>query len=130
MSLGRYPIRATVVVADIAPAVAFYEGALGLEPAQAIDELVRIYACGDGTLLQVYASPDHVGKATGTVATWIVDDLDAVVAELAGRGLTFEQYAAPIDTDSRGVHDAGYVRLAWFCDPDGNTFSLEQPVAA
>jgi predicted enzyme related to lactoylglutathione lyase len=128
MSLQRYPVRATVVVSDIAAVEDFYEGSVGLAPTDRGHEFVRMYSCGDGTFLQVYASPDHAGKATGTVATFMVDDIEAAVAELAARGVQMEQYEAPVHTDPRGIHDAGYVKVAWFRDPEGNTFGLEEAV--
>ena len=59
-----------------------------------------------------------------------VSDVGAVVAEFAAPGVVFERYGGPVRTDERGVHDAGYVKLAWFRDPDGNTFALQQTVVA
>jgi hypothetical protein len=54
-------------------------------------------------------------------------DLDATMAELAGRGVVFEQYDQPgIKTDPRGVFDAGPFRAAWVKDPDGNTLAMTE----
>jgi predicted enzyme related to lactoylglutathione lyase len=129
MTRQRFPVRASVVVSDIAVAADFYEGRIGLRPDAIVNEHVRMYACGDGTLLQVYASPDHAAKATGTVATWTVDDIEAAVGELERRGVRMVRYGAPIDTDAHGINDAGYVKVAWFCDPEGNTYGLEEVVS-
>jgi catechol 2,3-dioxygenase-like lactoylglutathione lyase family enzyme len=60
------------------------------------------------------------------VARFDVDDVGRVVDELAANGVTFEQYDEPVPTDARGIHDSGYGKVAWFKDPDGNTFALEQ----
>jgi hypothetical protein len=39
----------------------------------------------------------------------------------------FEQYDQPgIQTDERGVFDAGRLRAAWFKDPDGNTMAITE----
>ncbi len=69
MSLVNAQVRATVAVSDMSKAVEFYEGTLGLSP-QDVDGMseVRIYPCGEGSLLQVYAS-EHAGTATATVAS-------------------------------------------------------------
>jgi hypothetical protein len=33
---------------------------------------------------------------------------------------------ARCSTSEKGIHDSGYGKVAWFKDPDGNTFALEQ----
>jgi catechol 2,3-dioxygenase-like lactoylglutathione lyase family enzyme len=126
MGLSSYRVSAQVVVSDMARAEAFYEGKLGLSPVGEQHEGSHRYACGEGTSLYVYAAPAHAGKATATVARWDVDDLEQVVDELSADGVAFEQYDDPVRTDERGVHDSGYGKVAWFKDPDGNTFALEQ----
>jgi hypothetical protein len=66
------------------------EGTLGLSPLDGEGmDAVRIYRCGEGSLLQVYAS-EHAGKATATVASWSVDDFDSVIEELTASGVSFE----------------------------------------
>ena len=47
-----------------------------------------------------------------------------MVDELAAKGVPFERYDG-LTADERGIHNAGYGRVAWFRDPDGNTFALE-----
>jgi catechol 2,3-dioxygenase-like lactoylglutathione lyase family enzyme len=74
----------------------------------------------------VYAAPQHAGTATGTVARFDVEDIGRAVDELTAAGVRFERYAEPVRTDERGIHDSGYGKVAWFKDPDGNTFALEQ----
>lgn len=124
MSLSSYAIRTSVAVSDIAAAREFYEGALSLAPAESITDLVRIYPCGDGTALHVYESPAHAGKTTGTVAAWTVDDLEQTVDALTVSGVTFAQYEDPV-TDAKGIHTYGDHQVAWFADPDGNTFAID-----
>lgn len=125
MSLSGYRVSAQIAVSDMARAVEFYEGKLGLSGVEQPGE-GRVYACGDGTSLHVYASPAHAGRSTATLARWDVDDLEQVVDDLASNGVTFEQYGEPVRTDAKGIHDSGYGRVAWFRDPDGNTFAVEQ----
>jgi catechol 2,3-dioxygenase-like lactoylglutathione lyase family enzyme len=127
MSLGGYEVRASIAVSDIARAGEFYEGKLGLSPAEIQSDESRIYACGGGTSLHVYVSPAHAEKATATLATWYVADLEEVVDELGSRGVTFERYDDPsLSADEKGIHELDNGRVAWFKDPDGNTFALEQ----
>jgi MFS transporter, DHA2 family, multidrug resistance protein len=128
MSLHSYEVRPSIAVSDIARAVNFYERRLGLSGATDSQDDSRVYACGGGTSLHVYESPANAGKATATQATWRVADLDQVVDELASAGVTFEQYHDDqLQTDERGIHTlAGGGKVAWFKDPDGNTFAIEQ----
>ncbi len=124
MSLASAQVRATIAVSDMTKAVEFYEGMLGLSSQG--DELmdhVRIYPCGGGTLLQVYAS-EHAGTTTATVASWSAADFDSVIDELRGKGVTFETDGGP-ETDERGVHTFGGHKVVWFKDPDGNTIAVD-----
>ena len=60
-----------------------------------------------------------------TLATWHVDDVEQVVDELSSRGVAFEHYEG-LTTDERGISPrAGGGKVAWFKDPDGNTFAVE-----
>jgi catechol 2,3-dioxygenase-like lactoylglutathione lyase family enzyme len=126
MTLRNYRVAAQVAVSDIDRAAEFYERKLGLSPDQSPTELGRSYPCGGGSWLHVYASAPNAGAATGTVARFDVDDIGRVVDELTANGVTFEQYGEPVPTDPTGIHDSGYGKVAWFKDPDGNTFALEQ----
>jgi catechol 2,3-dioxygenase-like lactoylglutathione lyase family enzyme len=59
------------------------------------------------------------------MATWYVDDVERVLDELSSRGVTFEHYEG-LTTDERGISPrAGGGKVAWFKDPDGNTFAVE-----
>jgi hypothetical protein len=65
--------------------------------------------------------------ATATLATWYVTDLEGVVDALRSKGVTFERYDDPeLRTDERGIHLRDGGKVAWFKDPDGNTFAIEQ----
>lgn len=126
MSLANYKVSAQIAVSDMTTASQFYEGKLGLAPVGEQHGETRRYACGDGSMLYVYVAPAHAGNATATLARWDVADIERVVEDLTATGVTFEQYAAPVKTNAKGIHDSGYGKVAWFKDPDGNTFALEQ----
>jgi catechol 2,3-dioxygenase-like lactoylglutathione lyase family enzyme len=128
MSLSDHRLGTAVAVADYKLAREFYEGKVGLRVKEAWDGQMVAYECGGGTLLTVYVSPDHAGEATGTLAGWSVDDLEAEMDELESRGVEFERYErADIRTDDRGIFDSGEgMRVAWFRDPEGNTFAINE----
>jgi hypothetical protein len=42
---------------------------------------------------------------------------------LKAKGVEFERYEG-FDQDENGVMDMGDGRVAWFTDPDGNTFAI------
>ncbi|MGH9193732.1 MAG: VOC family protein [Acidimicrobiales bacterium] len=127
MGLSSYKVSASIAVSDMARAEAFYEGKLGLLGVDDPRDGSHRYPCGDGTSLHVYVSPANAGKATATLATWYVPNLEHVVDELSANGVTFERYNEPqLQTDTRGIHSLGVGQVAWFKDPDGNTFAIEQ----
>jgi catechol 2,3-dioxygenase-like lactoylglutathione lyase family enzyme len=127
MSLSQCEVRASVAVSHLARAVEFYEGKLGLRGTADPFDDSRVYACGGGTSLHVYESAANAGRSPATLATWLVIDLEQVVDELRANGVTFEQFHdSELETDERGVHLHGNGKVAWFKDPDGNTFALEE----
>ena len=113
---------ATLAVKDLAVAVKFYEGTLGLSRAGTEDGEAIMFESGD-TTTNVYRS-SFAGTNKATALTWAVDDVDDVVRTLKGKGVTFEHYDLP-DTRREGdVHVSGEVKVAWFKDPDGNILSV------
>jgi catechol 2,3-dioxygenase-like lactoylglutathione lyase family enzyme len=127
MSLSSYEVRTSIAVSDIAQAAEFYEGKLGLTPSEEQADESRIYPCRGNTSLHVYESPTQASQGKATLATWYVPDLEAVVDELASNGVAFERYDDPaLKADEKGIHELDDGRVAWFRDPDGNTFAVEQ----
>ena len=129
MPLSRYQLRTSIAVSDIQQAVAFYEGRLGLQalqsgPSASIPDGSRVYGSGGGPALNVYESVT-AGKSQATLATWYVDDIDQIVDELVSSGVELTRYGQ-FEHDAKGITArAGGGRIAWFQDPDGNTFALE-----
>lgn len=129
MSLHDAKLTASIAVSDMDRARQFYEGKLGLSAVREQSDGSRVYASGGGAGLHVYPSPTSAGKTAGTLATWYVEDLEAVVDGLIANGVRFEQYDdPPIKTDEKGL--AGDGTVAWFKDPDGNTLAIEQSADA
>ena len=125
MSLSRYKLNVSIAVSDMARAKEFYEGKLGLLVEQAGADGSQIYASGGAASLHVYPSPNRAGESSATLATWYVDDVEGVIDELSSNGVTFEHYEG-VTTDEKGISPrAGGGKVAWFKDPDGNTFAVE-----
>ena len=128
MPLSDFPVRASVAVADIGRAVAFYEGTLGLTalasgPSAAIPDGSRVYESG-GAAFNVYQSTT-AGQSPATLATWYVDDIDQVVDELTAAGVQLVRYDELEHAANGTTPRASGGRIAWFQDPDGNTFAIE-----
>ena len=125
MGLSAYRLNASVAVSDITRAQEFYEDSLGLAPERTGADGSRVYRSAEGAALHVYPSPERAGETSATLATWYVDDVERVVDELGSRGVSFEHYEG-IETDAKGISPrAGGGKVAWFKDPDGNTFAIE-----
>ncbi len=124
--LAKYPCSAVLPATDLERAKKFYSEKLGLEPMKDMDmEGMLILQTGEGTKLVVYTTAPS--KAVHTQAGFDVDDLDAVIDELAGKGVKMEQYDMPeLKTDAKGIVTWGNVRSAWFKDSEGNTLVLNE----
>jgi catechol 2,3-dioxygenase-like lactoylglutathione lyase family enzyme len=110
-------------VNDVAAAKAFYEGTLGLDVTEQPEGLGLNLAGGGSVFL--YPKDNHQ-PATFTVLNFPVDDIEAAVDELSGKGVTMERYEG-FDHDERGIADPGGgsgPRIAWFKDPAGNIISV------
>lgn len=117
----------TVAVTDLDRAKRFFGEQVGLPLLDETPFAFR-FGAGQGTQLSVRRGQPNVGQ---TVAHFEVDDLDAVIADLTSRGVTFEEYETPKTTNF--IAQIGPARGAWFTDPDGNVFGVREgplPVAA
>lgn len=125
-ALSDAKAHAVIAVSDFDRAMSFYRDAVGLT-ASAGAEGVATFALGGGTLLDVYAS-QYAGTARSTSVHLEVTDLDAAMAELRERGVSFEDYDMGELSTTEGVAAGpGGIRSAWFKDPDGNTIGIVQP---
>lgn len=109
-------------VTDVAAAKSFYGDTLGLEVTEQHGILTLHLATGATVI--VYPKPDHT-PATYTILNFPVDDIDAAVDELAGKGVTMVRYEG-FEQDERGVFRGGGPYIAWFTDPAGNILSVLQ----
>jgi len=125
--LTNSPATPTLVVTDLARAKDFYENKLGLKPDSSMtDEMGALYNAGAGTNLYIYQRPNP-STADNTQVSFRVNDIEKTIAELSGKGVTFEDYDMPgLKTNEKGIANLGKVKSAWFKDPNGNILGLVQ----
>ena len=120
--LDRSAIRPTISVTDLQRAKKFYGETLGLRAEGEMDGHIS-YKAGDGTSLIVFAR-QNAPKAENTVASFAVENVEAVVKWLKGRGVVFEEYDTPGLKTAGGIATIGDTKGAWFKDPDGNILAV------
>ena len=113
-------------VTDLDAAKAFYGDTLGVE-VEGTDEGLNLKLSGASVF--IYPKPNHT-PATFTVLNFVVDDIDAAVDEMIGKGIEFEHYDGGMSTDEKGIfrHAGKGPAIAWFKDPSGNFLSVLEGV--
>jgi catechol 2,3-dioxygenase-like lactoylglutathione lyase family enzyme len=104
---------AGIAVSDYPGALAWYEQLLGAPPSFFPHDTEAVWELAEGRLVYVVLRPEHAGHAMHTI---IVDDLDTLVADVAGRGLE----PASQETYGDGARKTAYV------DPEGNEIGFGQ----
>ncbi len=112
-------------VRDIAETKRFYGETLGLEIKEldvgAPQPLLELQTAGRPVL--IYEKGD-LDPANYTILNFPVDDVEAAVDELAGKGIEFERYDG-FDQDEKGIDRNGPAGgIAWFKDPAGNILAV------
>ncbi|MGH2963469.1 MAG: VOC family protein [Solirubrobacterales bacterium] len=120
----QFRIYAALPATDLERAKRFYAEKLGLTPRERADELM--YECGDGSVFFVFQT--SISRRGGHTQAGIgVQDIEAAVAELRSRGVTFEEYNTPELRTVDGIAtQPGGDRAAWFTDSEGNVLALVQ----
>jgi catechol 2,3-dioxygenase-like lactoylglutathione lyase family enzyme len=121
--LSAAPIRAYIPVSNVPRAREFYEGKIGLKPKREYAGGV-IYECG-GAEVFMYPTP-NAGTSKASQAFWQVADVEAEVAELKTRGVTFEEYDLPGMKMKNSIATGGGAKTAWFKDTEGNILAVSQ----
>ena len=127
-------VATRIPVQDLQRARAFYAEKLGLEPSEERPGGL-LYRCGEGE----FALFESAGAASGdhTQMGWEVEDIEATVEWLRGRGVVFEEYDFPGLRTVNGIAEiAGNYpskggvgeKAAWFRDSEGNLFGIGQPI--
>jgi catechol 2,3-dioxygenase-like lactoylglutathione lyase family enzyme len=108
---------AGVPVAELHAALAWYERLLGGPPDLVPNESERLWRLTDGGWVYVVEDAERAG---GGLLTLIVDDMDAHLAELEGRGIEAGEIEAISETTKKAV----------IVDPDGNRITFGEDVSS
>ena len=114
---------AVVPASDIGRARAFYKDKLGLEPTR--EERGGLIYESNSSKFLLYET-QFAGTAQNTAMSWLTNDLDGDMADLRGRGVTFEEYDFPGLKTENGVATDELGRGAWFKDSEGNILALTE----
>ena len=122
--LDKTMVTPTLPAVDLKRARKFYEEKLGLKVVMEDPSPGIMLQCGKGTMMYVYQRA--ATKADHTVASFAVDNIDAEVKELKGKGIKFEEYDMPGIKTVDSVATIGGMKSAWFKDTEGNILSVAQ----
>ncbi|WP_433332348.1 VOC family protein [Spirillospora sp. CA-294931] len=131
--LGAAAVATRLPAQDLERARRFYTEKLGLEVAEERPGGLR-FECGDGSFAVFQSTGASAGEFTQMA--WSVGDLDAVVAELRGRGVEFEEIDVPgfqtvdgiIEVEGNYPSKGRAERAAWLRDSEGNLLGIGQSV--
>jgi predicted enzyme related to lactoylglutathione lyase len=118
------PAFSGFAVDDLDRAREFYSDTLGVRVTDEEMGILTLHLAGDRPTM-VYPKPDFM-PASYTILNFQVEDIDAAVDELSGRGVRFERYEG-FDQDAKGIaRDPHGPSIAWFKDPAGNILAVLQ----
>lgn len=123
--MDRFPVYPVLPASDIDRARTWYQEKLGMTPK--IDQQMGLwYECGEGTWLLVYPT-GAAGTAQNTQAHFQVTDIEKLMEELQGRGVTFEEYEsfAPMHKGG-GLYEYEGYKTMFIKDSEGNTIEIAQ----
>ena len=107
VAVTKLALFAGIPVADYAAALKWYERLLGRSPSFFPHDTEAVWELAEHRYVYIVERPEHAGHAMHTL---FVDDLDALVAQIADRGLN------PV---KRETH-SNAVRKTTYRDADGN----------
>ena len=84
-----------------------------------------MFQLGGGTTLMLLPRPGGT-RSEATALSWEVDDVEAEVRDLEGRGVAFQDYDLPGLKTVDHVATMEGEKAAWFTDPDGNVLCVHQ----
>jgi catechol 2,3-dioxygenase-like lactoylglutathione lyase family enzyme len=122
-----WSLGTTIPAKDLERTRRFYEDVLDAQVVME-DPGGIIYRSGD-SYFSLYPT-EFAGTAQHTLAAFMVRDVEATVAQLRGKGVTFEDYDLPGVKTVNGIADLDGTKGAWFKDPEGNILSVVQLPAA
>lgn len=121
--LSSYALQASLPASDISRARDFYKDKLDLKPVRESPDGGAYYESG-GTTFYLYPS-GFAGTNQATAAAWEVEDIEATVSELQGRGVVFEEYDFDELKTVNGIAETSEgQKAAWFKDSEGNILGI------
>jgi len=121
--IGARMIVPTIPVSDLDKARVFYGETLGLELLWENPASIRFRA-GPSSEVSTFKRPGLTTEHT--LAHFEVDDIEATVRELEGKGVVFVDYTEGPLITTKHIAQLGPARGAWFRDPDGNFLGLRE----
>ncbi len=118
---AEWSFGTTIPAKDLDGTRRFYEDILGAKVVTE-DPGGILYKSGDSTF-SVYPT-EFAGTAQHTLGAFMVTDVEAAVADLRAKGVTFEEYDMPGLKTVDGIAETGGFKGAWFKDPEGNILSV------
>ncbi|HXL22662.1 MAG TPA: VOC family protein [Candidatus Dormibacteraeota bacterium] len=112
-----------VLTKDYDKARAFFEGKLGFAFVS-LDQFALVMKAGEN-MIRISKVPNSTALQS-TVLGWEVQDVEAVVKWLKGRGVDCEKYPFVQDKELGIWSTPNGDKVAWFKDPDGNVLSVSQ----
>ena len=133
MSLAAARVETRLPAQDLDRARRWYAEKLDLLPAEERDGGLR-YVCAAGVFC-LFASTGS-SDATFTQMAFNVDDIEATMAQMRGRGVVFEEFGIPglpmvdgiVDIPDNYPSKGRGERGAWFRDSEGNLLGLGQAI--
>jgi catechol 2,3-dioxygenase-like lactoylglutathione lyase family enzyme len=132
-TLADWSLGTTIPAKDLDGTRRFYEDVLG---AQVVTEDPGgiLYLSGD-SYFSLYPT-EFAGTAQHTLGAFMVADVEAAVAELRGKGVSFEEYDLPglktvdgiAEIEGQYPSKGSGERGAWFRDSEGNMLGIGELV--
>jgi predicted enzyme related to lactoylglutathione lyase len=102
---------AGIPVADYAAALSWYQQLLGSDPAFYPNDIEAVWELAPHRYVYIVQRPEHAGHA---VHLSFIDDLDALIAQIADRGL---------EPAARETYTSGVCKIT-YRDPDSNEIAF------
>jgi catechol 2,3-dioxygenase-like lactoylglutathione lyase family enzyme len=123
---AEWSFLATIPARDLDGTRRFYEDVLGAEVVMESTGGI-FYRSGD-SLFSLYPT-EYAGIAQHTLGAFMVRDVEATLADLRAKGVTFEDYDMPGLKTVDGLAEMDGLKGAWFKDPEGNILSVVERTA-
>jgi predicted enzyme related to lactoylglutathione lyase len=123
MTLSNSKIAANVPVNDMPRAIKFYSETLGLKVMPMTPWAALVMAESGMIALSLRAKPMQTDN---DICNFTVDDINATMKELQGKGVEFMDYDLPWMKTVNHIGERDGFQAAWFKDSEGNLLQINQ----